>query len=285
MKLKKRTKGAFVLVAAIAGLAVMGSAAYATTPTAFFQGFETDSSGWENATRVASGTNGVTSKTGNYHAEDSGGNAFTRWGGYTDEFPAGGYRTYLDVYLDPASCPANDTRFDWTSAVSNTSGGHRRDFVFNAGCYTAPSNHFTISASTNAGRSGAFPQNPANDPIDIGTAGWYTLKHDFHDNGGVLEVTMSILDSNGVMLHSWTRSDPTDLIPGVVGGNRYGWFASNEFPFLAFDNSRLDVAVGPPTSANQCKKGGWEQYNNPAFKNQGDCVSYVATGGRNPGAG
>lgn len=32
--------------------------------------------------------------------------------------------------------------------------------------------------------------------------------------------------------------------------------------------------VGPPTSANQCKKGGWKNFNNPAFKNQGQCVSY-----------
>ena len=24
-----------------------------------------------------------------------------------------------------------------------------------------------------------------------------------------------------------------------VGGNNYGWFASNEFPFLAFDNASL----------------------------------------------
>ena len=32
--------------------------------------------------------------------------------------------------------------------------------------------------------------------------------------------------------------------------------------------------VGPPTSKDQCKKGGWQKFNNPAFKNQGQCVSY-----------
>jgi len=26
---------------------------------------------------------------------------------------------------------------------------------------------------------------------------------------------------------------------------------------------------------NQCKKNGWKKFNNPSFKNQGDCVSYV----------
>jgi hypothetical protein len=39
-----------------------------------------------------------------------------------------------------------------------------------------------------------------------------------------------------------------------------------------------------PTDAAQCKNGGWKNYGT-SFKNQGDCVSYVATGGRNPPAG
>jgi hypothetical protein len=41
----------------------------------------------------------------------------------------------------------------------------------------------------------------------------------------------------------------------------------------------------PPTSKDQCKKDGWKSFNNPSFKNQGDCVSFVATGGKNPGKG
>ena len=36
------------------------------------------------------------------------------------------------------------------------------------------------------------------------------------------------------------------------------------------------VLVGPPTPKAQCKKGGWKRFNNPSFKNQGQCVSYVA---------
>ena len=30
---------------------------------------------------------------------------------------------------------------------------------------------------------------------------------------------------------------------------------------------------GPPASAEQCQDGGWMSFNNPAFKNQGECVS------------
>ncbi|MBA4182168.1 MAG: hypothetical protein C0506_16400 [Anaerolinea sp.] len=41
------------------------------------------------------------------------------------------------------------------------------------------------------------------------------------------------------------------------------------------------------TDKDQCKKGGWEDLvdsEGNSFKNQGDCVSYVATGGKNLGA-
>jgi hypothetical protein len=37
-----------------------------------------------------------------------------------------------------------------------------------------------------------------------------------------------------------------------------------------------------PSSKDQCKNGGWRDFG--VFKNQGDCVSFVATKGKNPGA-
>lgn len=36
------------------------------------------------------------------------------------------------------------------------------------------------------------------------------------------------------------------------------------------------AVVGPPTSKDECKDGGWAGFNNPPFRNQGQCVSYVA---------
>jgi hypothetical protein len=35
------------------------------------------------------------------------------------------------------------------------------------------------------------------------------------------------------------------------------------------------VVTGPPTTKNACKHGGWKTFNNPSFKNQGQCVAYV----------
>ncbi len=40
----------------------------------------------------------------------------------------------------------------------------------------------------------------------------------------------------------------------------------------------FDPLVAPPTSADECKKDGWLAFNNPPFKNQGDCVSYTQNG-------
>jgi hypothetical protein len=44
----------------------------------------------------------------------------------------------------------------------------------------------------------------------------------------------------------------------------------------------LLVADAPalPSSKDQCKHGGWQTFG--PFRNQGDCVGFVATGGRNP---
>ena len=55
----------------------------------------------------------------------------------------------------------------------------------------------------------------------------------------MLAVDLTIKNSMGIPFMTWTLSDPSDIIGTTVGGNRYGWFVINEFPFLAFENSAL----------------------------------------------
>jgi len=244
----------------------------------YFQSFETDTFDWTGATRVPTTTHGVLSKTGAFHAEDQNlnGLTFTRWGGYSDTFPVGGYTTTIDVYLD-ISPPymnggvtpyPNDTRFDWSSAINTPNCEHRRDFVFNAGFYTdadatGSGPRFVISASNNATRSGANPKNPGRMPYTVYAEGWYIFEHRFRDNGfGVLAVDLTLKNAAGVPLMTWTLSDPSDVIGSTVGGNRYGWFVINEFPFLAFDNAGLvgfqDFCDTPPSTAGaKITGGGW----------------------------
>jgi hypothetical protein len=193
----------------------------------------------------------------------------THWGGYNQMFPIGGYRTQIDIYLDvtwAASHP--DARFDFSSAINNsTTGGDLRDFVFNAGTNPAgdtSASGFYINASTNATRSGAnpenpcpnpgpssMPSNPCRTPVHITTSGWYTFRHTFRDDAGFLAVDMDIRNSGGGTVKSWTIHSGDAM--STVGGNRYGWFANEEIPDLAIDNSQrtgLNISLTPATATN-----------------------------------
>lgn len=66
-----------------------------------------------------------------------------------------------------------------------------------------------------------------------------------------------------------------------------GWMFLDGEQTILVDNINVNgdittfdpVLVGPPTSKDQCKNGGWMTFNTPrTFKNQGDCIQYVNTG-------
>jgi hypothetical protein len=69
-----------------------------------------------------------------------------------------------------------------------------------------------------------------------------------------------------------TQAECASLLP--IGRNLY----VDTFPQYA--NFTIVDAKPLPTSKDQCKNGGWRDFG--VFKNQGDCVSFVATGGKNP---
>lgn len=227
-------------------------------------------SGYSNGGGYADGIN---SASGNWHARLMGqqpcvqsqtGLCFgpkTNWGGYSSTFPPGGYLTQLDIYLDVNwAASHNDFRFDWISAINDNTGNHRRDWVFNAGT-ELPGDFvpgFWINASTNSTRSGAFPENQCPNPLDpisnppagcrtpvkITTSGWYTFRHTFRSGffAGCPDTACLIVDfdifnqSNGALVAHWTIHSDQDPM-SMVGGNRYGWFSTEEIPDLAIDNS------------------------------------------------
>lgn len=250
----------------LAALMTLALASQVQGAILFSNGFEADTAGWENPTRTASGTGGIPSSSGSFHAtaagDPFGGAGLTRWGGYN--YLAGNavptvfqeYRTSVDIYLNVAGGWNNNTRFDFDSAINNAAGTFLRDFIFNAGFYKATdltgpgagTDRFVISASTNSQPGSAFAQNPDKAPISISTSGWYTFEHHFYDNAGLLSVDMSIFDASHTLVNTWTQST-TDAIVGV-GGNRYGWFDFNEFSTLAFDNSQLETLAAVPEPAS-----------------------------------
>ncbi len=81
----------------------------------------------------------------------------------------------------------------------------------------------------------------------------------------------------------------TSFAPFYADGGPAGFFRqdTNWAPYgaVAMKITASPALVDPPTSKDQCKKSGWMTFNNPSFKNQGDCVSFVATGGKNSANG
>jgi MYXO-CTERM domain-containing protein len=240
-------------------LAVLATAGRVEAGILYSNGFETNTDSWGGATRVPSGTNGVISGTGAFHAQ-VGNAAYVQWGGVN--FGAGNvptvfreYSTSLDIYLDVNGEARNNQRFDFDSKISNSAGGFKKDFVFNGAFFkstdiTGPgagTNRFVIGASNNTQPYDAFPKTALN-PLVISATGWYTFQHHFYDDGGVLAADMSIYDAAHILLHTWKLSDPTDLIAGT-GGNRYGTFGYNQFPSLAIDNAQLSTPDAVPEPA------------------------------------
>ena len=123
-----------ILAASVALLLFAALPATAAAPPApYFNGFEspTDVSppGADagetmfGAVRVPSGTNGVPSADGGFHAIAPGAGPFMRYGGYSSVWPTGGYTTSVDIYLDTAASPISaDLRFAWASAISEPGG-------------------------------------------------------------------------------------------------------------------------------------------------------------------
>jgi hypothetical protein len=76
-------------------------------------------------------------------------------------------------------------------------------------------------------------------------------------------------------------ASPDNQFDGNVDGFRIATSSSD----TTYD---FEPNLPTPTNKDQCKNGGWTGYADAAgrpFKNQGDCVSYSATGGKNKAGG
>jgi hypothetical protein len=109
-----------------------------------------------------------------------------------------------------------------------------------------------------------FVDGPANDVVEVYVDGM--LKH------------------TGTSWEDYFREcegNPTRTVDSILfrtGGAPAPATAGNGF---VIDNLSLtsSTLVGPPTSEEQCKNGGWMIFNYPrTFKNQGDCIQFVNTG-------
>jgi len=121
-------------------------------------------------------------------------------------------------------------------------------------------------------------------------ASWATPQHGggapyFDPNWGILQINEATPNwggySTGHIYQTQFTSPSANasfLIPDAYPGAA-DWYYDN-FGSLNVDVYRVNTN---PTSDTQCKNNGWKAFG--VFKNQGDCVSFVATGGQNLPAG
>lgn len=257
----------------------------------YYQGFESDTSGWLDSnsswyglvTQVPDGTNGINSSEGENHAiveGDSSSAPFSRFDGYRDVWSYD-WNAEIDVYLDPNW--ATGEGFDYSVAASGSDGNHQRDFIFHVGIVENYGGIDGKALLVNGSNNADFYTNPyklVNDNrgsyFIVEEAGWYTLQHHFYNDGGVLSVDLNLLDSNGEVLWTATRTNAADTIPNEVGGNRYAWFTHIDvIDGIAVDAHELYFVKPNPSEKSECKNGGWENFSSLNFKNQGDCVSWL----------
>ena len=248
----------FVTVFAL-GFTLIWSSHQSGAGTIYSQGFETDTTGWFDQNngwtgslqRVASGTNGITSSSGSFHATaiqnntpgvglsgpysnfaDS--NSNTAW--------PGGIRVAVDIYLDTNWLLGEG--FDYSTAMSNSSGAHQQDFIFHVTKDTSTGS-LVVGGSNNTNFDPREDLETINHYI-VAASGWYTFEHIFREESGNLFGDLNLLDSSGSLLFTETRTGGDSI--ATTGGARYSWFTNIDINGgIAIDNHVLQH-VPEPTS-------------------------------------
>lgn len=258
-----------------AALVLAASATSAAAVTNWSQGFEVDTAGWFGSIeRVSSGTKGIASATGASHAEVGKG-AFSRFAGYEYVWD-GPWMAEAKVYLDSATMNAG-SGYDYTVAASGTDSStpdsaHLRDFIFHVTKDTS-TGQLIVAASNNTNNVPREDLETLANHYVVTEAGWFTMQHSFYEKDGVLAVDMNLLDANGEVVFTETRTNAADMIPTEVGGNRYAWFPALAGSPISIDDHRIyQTPTKPvsPTSKTDCMDDGWQAY---GFKNQGQCIA------------
>jgi hypothetical protein len=138
---------------------------------------------------------------------------------------------------------------------------------------------FRISADTAAVNQNALSDNSSCGLFELMLDGSVVASHDY----GVCAPSATLrftLAATGLALAAGSHEVRVRITRPFTS------FAGSPFrpgsPLEYVDNVTLSpVSLSPvlPSSKDQCMKSGWQSFG--LFKNQGDCVSFVATGGKN----
>ena len=173
----------------------------------------------------------------------------------------------------PAADPTCATTTAWRAGDNKCYNGIAFNAVFDlSGLGATLPNDVIVGVAYNTADYGSTPIHAAGpyNSLNVGLEGATTVGTD--DN------------PDNVFWNTSRAANYTDGGTAGVGIFREdtGWAPNGT---VAFKITATPALVAPPTSKDQCMKGGWVIFNNPSFKNQGDCVSFVATGGKNTANG
>ncbi|MGB0096826.1 MAG: hypothetical protein WBP81_30340 [Solirubrobacteraceae bacterium] len=213
-------------------------------------------------------------------------------------------RVLLGVGLVFAVLPAGSALADAT--IGQTGGGPScqpgSGAVYGDPTYVVPSGGGTITSfsfrsdTTDSGDTLDFlvlrPTGGGSYTV-VGETGLFTLA----GNGTVEKFPANIPVQAGDIIGfwAWTQTGTfTNCLRYASGSSIFESFSNVppsvgdtvtfEFGIAPVDLNESANLVTLPTRKAQCKNGGWKSFG-ASFKNQGDCMSFVATGGKNPPSG
>jgi hypothetical protein len=92
--------------------------------------------------------------------------------------------------------------------------------------------------------------------------------------------TVRFTDATGATRDLTIQGVPFQLSPGGATSPKgittvQVLTAPNVICFSSVLFTTAPLRIGPPVTTEECKDDGWQRFNNPSFKNQGECVSFV----------
>jgi len=158
-----------------------------------------------------------------------------------------------DYHVTNDGCMGGSPRFQ---IKVDTGSGFKNIFA-----YLGPEpNYNTCALDTWTASGDVLTSGRAIDTSQVGGTFYDTYENAVEDYGSYPVVSVSLVVDAG-----WASGD----------GEQTVRFDNVEIDDITHDFTPEPPAPTVPTDKDQCKKGGWQTFTNPSFKNQGQCVSYV----------